>query len=164
MMRTTATTLLLVLVVVLALDCSALRLPARVEEKDSDVPQQPSSRLSDNLDRVQAIPLADFQRMRILEEVTDDDKGTDDTTDDYYAAIDDDDDFEGSWIEKIYIQDGERYDDDQIHHYTAGTAQNMFDKSPHEWNAWEWVFFVLLLCIFGVFFSCCIMPKCCRRG
>lgn len=156
MMRKVVAALFLALTVSIG-GCLAIRLSAKVERQASGTAEISSNRLYDNLDREQTTPLVDSQRIRKLEEDTDD-------TDDYYAAIDDDDDFEGSWIEKVYIEDGERYDDDQIHHYTARTAQNMFDESPHEWNAWEWVFFVLLLFAFGVFFSCCIMPKCCRRG
>ena len=155
--RKLAATLFLALAVLL-LDCSALRASTKVETKASAAATMPSNHFSSNIaDQQRATPLANSQqRIRTLEEEADD-------TDDYYATDDDDDDFEGSWVEKIYVQDGDRYDDDQIHHYTAGTAQNMFDKSPHEWNAWEWVFFVLLLCVFGVFFSCCVVPKCCRR-
>lgn len=160
MKRNVAATLFLALVV-LILDCSALRASTKVETKASAAAIHSSVHLSssNSIDRQRVAPLTSSLRIRTLEEAVDDGDGDDD----YYAEINDDDDFEGSWVEKIYAQDGERYDDDQIHHYTAGTAQNMFDKSPHEWNAWEWVFFVLLLGTFGVFFSCCVMPKCCRR-
>ena len=167
---------LLALAVLLLMDDSSLLASAEVETTSVRTAKLgPSVHLSGSTNRLRATKTAAIPRRRRLEEEADD-------TDDYYAedaddndngndaeysyeAIDDDDNFEGSWVEKIYTKYGNNddIDDDSVHHYTAGTAQSMFEKSPHEWSPWQWVFFGLLLIAFGFVFSCCIIPLCCAR-
>merc|ERR1711957_127753 len=115
-----------------------LRVSTNVETKTSaNLKHEIDARLAGSNADKHRIPIpANLPRRRVEA----DEEADEEAEDDFYEETDDDDDFEGSWVEKIYTQD-----DDQIYHYTAGTAKNMFQESPNEWNGWEWVFFVLLL-------------------